>query len=48
VTVCPVEDCLTLKTLDNEIDQRTSQMIRTDDKLNWTTHPNNPMATCGK
>jgi dihydropyrimidine dehydrogenase (NAD+) subunit PreA len=48
VTVCPVEDCLTLRTLDNEIDQRTNQMIRTDDKINWTTHPNNPMATCGK
>ena len=48
VTVCPVENCLTLRTLDNEVDQRTNQMIRSDDKINWTAHPNNPMATPGK
>jgi dihydropyrimidine dehydrogenase (NAD+) subunit PreA len=44
VTVCPVEDCLTLRSLTNEIDTRTGLMVNPDEKLKWTAHPNNPMA----
>jgi dihydropyrimidine dehydrogenase (NAD+) subunit PreA len=42
VSVCPVEDCITMQQLTDGEDPRTGVMI-TDDKLNWTAHPNNPM-----
>jgi dihydropyrimidine dehydrogenase (NAD+) subunit PreA len=44
VTVCPVENCLTLRTLENEVDMRTGRMIKPEEKIQWTAHPNNPMA----
>ena len=45
VTVCPVENCLTLRSLENEVDTRTGQKVDSGKKLQWTAHPNNPMAT---
>jgi len=43
VTVCPVPDCITLRTLaPGELDQRTGQPVPAQ-PLNWTAHPNNPM-----
>jgi len=44
VTVCPVENCLTLRSLSNEVDVRTGAYVDPDKKLHWTAHPNNPMA----
>ncbi|UUX49911.1 NAD-dependent dihydropyrimidine dehydrogenase subunit PreA [Nisaea acidiphila] len=42
VSVCPVEDCITMEHLTDGVDQRTGQKINPD-YGNWTTHPNNPM-----
>lgn len=43
VTVCPVPECITLRTLaPGEVDPRTGQVV-SDLPANWTTHPNNPM-----
>ena len=43
VTVCPVPDCITLRTLaPGEVDQRTGMTV-TATAANWTAHPNNPM-----
>jgi dihydropyrimidine dehydrogenase (NAD+) subunit PreA len=43
VTVCPVPDCITLRTLaPGEVDLRTGQVVPST-PANWTTHPNNPM-----
>jgi dihydropyrimidine dehydrogenase (NAD+) subunit PreA len=43
VTVCPVPDCITLRTLaPGEVDARTGQAVVAT-PANWTTHPNNPM-----
>jgi dihydropyrimidine dehydrogenase (NAD+) subunit PreA len=43
VTVCPVPDCISLRTLaPGEVDARTGQAVRAT-PANWTTHPNNPM-----
>jgi dihydropyrimidine dehydrogenase (NAD+) subunit PreA len=42
VTVCPVPDCLTLRTLaPGEIDQRTGQTVQAG-HADWTAHRNNP------
>ena len=42
VSVCPVEDCITLRELrPGEIDKRTGLAI-SPDYANWTRHPNNP------
>jgi dihydropyrimidine dehydrogenase (NAD+) subunit PreA len=47
VTVCPVADCITLRTLaPGEIDARTGQPVP-QQAANWTTHPNNPMRRTG-
>jgi dihydropyrimidine dehydrogenase (NAD+) subunit PreA len=44
VNVCPVEGCITMRTLDvGEMDERTQTPVLAD-YGNWTTHPNNPMA----
>ncbi len=44
VSVCPVEDCITMVPLKpGELDQRTGKTV-VSDYANWTTHPNNPMA----
>jgi dihydropyrimidine dehydrogenase (NAD+) subunit PreA len=43
VTVCPVDQCITLRTLaPGEIDLRTGRPA-SPTPANWTTHPNNPM-----
>ena len=43
VTVCPVPECITLRTLaPGEVDQRTGQPV-SPQAADWTTHPNNPM-----
>ena len=43
VTVCPVPECITLRTLaPGEVDPRTGQVVSAA-AANWTTHPNNPM-----
>tara|TARA_R110000751_G_scaffold189187_4_gene295293 strand:+ start:86288 stop:87598 length:1311 start_codon:yes stop_codon:yes gene_type:complete len=42
VSVCPVEDCITMETISG-VDPRTGKNIDPD-YANWTTHPNNPMA----
>jgi dihydropyrimidine dehydrogenase (NAD+) subunit PreA len=45
VNVCPVEDCITMVTLEpGQIDERTGKVVE-EDYANWTTHPNNP-GTC--
>ena len=46
VSVCPVEDCITMKPLTGGVDPRTGQPI-SDDRLEWTQHPNNPMRQDG-
>jgi dihydropyrimidine dehydrogenase (NAD+) subunit PreA len=43
VLVCPVPECITLRTLaPGEVDARTGQPV-SGEKLDWTAHPNNPM-----
>ncbi len=43
VTVCPVPECITLRTLaPGEVDARTGEPVSAT-PANWTTHPNNPM-----
>jgi dihydropyrimidine dehydrogenase (NAD+) subunit PreA len=43
VTVCPVPECITLRTLaPGEMDARTGLPVSAE-KLDWTRHPNNPM-----
>jgi dihydropyrimidine dehydrogenase (NAD+) subunit PreA len=43
VSVCPVDECISMQQLTSGTDPRTGQKIRSE-KANWTTHPNNPMA----
>ncbi len=42
VSVCPVEDCITMQQLTEGTDPRTGQPV-SEEKANWTLHPNNPM-----
>jgi dihydropyrimidine dehydrogenase (NAD+) subunit PreA len=43
VTVCPVPECITLRTLaPGEVDLRTGRPVAAE-PADWTTHPNNPM-----
>ena len=45
VTVCPVPECITLRSLaPGEVDARTGETVSAT-PANWTTHPNNPMRT---
>ena len=42
VNVCPVENCITMLTLEpGQIDERTGKVVEKE-YANWTTHPNNP------
>lgn len=41
VSVCPVEDCITLEQITEGSDPRTGKPINPN-YANWTTHPNNP------
>jgi len=43
VSVCPVEDCITMEALTEGVDPRTGRPIDPS-YANWTTHPNNPQA----
>jgi dihydropyrimidine dehydrogenase (NAD+) subunit PreA len=43
VSVCPVEDCITMEQLTAGVDPRTGRPIDPG-YANWTTHPNNPAA----
>ncbi|NND22733.1 MAG: NAD-dependent dihydropyrimidine dehydrogenase subunit PreA [Silicimonas sp.] len=48
VNVCPVENCITMETLQpGVVDQRTGKVVE-DTYANWTTHPNNPSATAAE
>ena len=42
VSVCPVDSCITMHQLTTGVDPRTGQAI-SQEKTNWTMHPNNPM-----
>jgi dihydropyrimidine dehydrogenase (NAD+) subunit PreA len=42
-SVCPVENCISMVPLVNEVDRRTGRLVD-GSYLNWTQHPNNPMA----
>jgi dihydropyrimidine dehydrogenase (NAD+) subunit PreA len=43
-SICPVENCISLRSLQpGEVDARTGKVV-TEVYANWTTHPNNPMA----
>jgi dihydropyrimidine dehydrogenase (NAD+) subunit PreA len=41
VSVCPVENCITMRPMTSGVDPRTGRAI-TNVKADWTTHPNNP------
>jgi len=43
VTTCPIESCIEMVPLMNEIDKRTGRMVDGSYR-NWTQHPNNPMS----
>ena len=46
--VCPVEDCITMEALTpGTTDPRTGRVVR-GEHSDWTTHPNNPMATAAE
>jgi dihydropyrimidine dehydrogenase (NAD+) subunit PreA len=47
VSVCPVEDCITMERLTTGVDPRTGKPIDPS-YANWTTHPNNPMRAAAK
>ncbi|WP_028465262.1 NAD-dependent dihydropyrimidine dehydrogenase subunit PreA [Nisaea denitrificans] len=42
VSVCPVENCITMEQQTDGVDARTGTPINPE-YSNWTTHPNNPM-----
>ena len=42
VSVCPVDNCITMERLSDGIDPRSGEAIKSE-KLTWTEHPNNPM-----
>ena len=42
VSVCPIDGCITMRQLTDGFDPRTGQPV-SNEKANWTTHPNNPM-----
>ena len=47
VNVCPVQDCITMEQLPKgATDPRTGHEV--GDYANWTTHPNNPMASAAE
>jgi dihydropyrimidine dehydrogenase (NAD+) subunit PreA len=47
VLVCPVPECITLRTLaPGEMDLRTGLPV-SGEKLDWTAHPNNPLRAAG-
>ncbi|MEZ5752479.1 MAG: NAD-dependent dihydropyrimidine dehydrogenase subunit PreA [Paracoccaceae bacterium] len=48
VNVCPVDDCITMKRVTpGAVDERTGKTVPAEHG-DWTTHPNNPMATAAE
>ncbi len=48
VNVCPVENCITMETLEpGSMDERTGKVVE-EAFADWTTHPNNPSATAAE
>ena len=48
VNVCPVDGCITMRTLaPGEMDERTGQPV-SGDYGNWLAHPNNPSVTAAE
>ncbi len=43
VSVCPVDECITMQAMTSGVDPRTQTPVSSE-YANWTTHPNNPMA----
>ena len=43
VSVCPVQDCISMEQVTEGVDVRTGKPIL-NEYANWTTHPNNPSA----
>jgi len=43
VSVCPVDQCISMRQLESGVDTRTQQPV-SNEYANWTTHPNNPSA----
>ncbi len=41
VSVCPVEDCITMEPMESGVDPRTKRPVSSD-HFPWTKHPNNP------
>ena len=41
VSVCPVESCISMVSIEGETDPRTGRKV-TGEHADWTTHPNNP------
>ena len=46
VSVCPVDNCITMEAMTDGVDPRTNQPI-SNEYANWTSHPNNPFGTGG-
>jgi dihydropyrimidine dehydrogenase (NAD+) subunit PreA len=46
VSVCPIENCITMQPMTTGTDPRTGKEI-SNEPLNWTTHPNNPQHSGG-
>jgi dihydropyrimidine dehydrogenase (NAD+) subunit PreA len=48
VNVCPIEGCITMKTLEpGDLDERTGEVV-SKEYGNWTQHPNNPSVTAAE
>lgn len=48
VNVCPVEGCITMERIEaGAMDERTGEVVP-EEYGNWTTHPNNPMASAAE
>jgi len=43
VSVCPVDNCITMEPMQGGVDPRTNEPV-SGKYANWTTHPNNPRA----
>ena len=46
VSVCPVDNCITMEAMTDGVDPRTNQPI-SNEYANWTSHPNNPFGAGG-
>lgn len=45
VSVCPIENCISMVAMSSGTDPRTGRAIQSE-PANWTTHPNNPGREC--